>query len=253
MRARLEELDTREALAAAEVETLELQTRINLDAIAATDDARLMEAGAAGYRALGKGLGQAVPGLARDVDATLEAAFGPYLPSSDARLGPLSRLTAAGRAIPETLARGIKRGDPLALALSAALVLQPVPELPELELPVLEQQIQLLTLADDLYSQLPTLEQDIVQVLHGLGDIPQLDESLRRLQVIPELPVPPPTDYFAGKGAPAQVTRNYEQNIARIEINAPGADAQEIAREITNATRNEWRTLTEEADNEFDA
>ena len=47
-----------------------------------------------------------VPNLAAATDKVLQP-VADRLPQSDARVGPLSNLTAAGRAIPETMARGV--------------------------------------------------------------------------------------------------------------------------------------------------
>ena len=50
-----------------------------------------------------------VPNLAAATDKVLQP-VADRIPNSDARTGPLSNLTAAGRAIPETMARGVLDG-----------------------------------------------------------------------------------------------------------------------------------------------
>ena len=205
LRARIEALDTEEAAAEAEVETLQLRTRVSLDAIAAASDQRMAEAGAASFRAFGDGLEAAVPGLARDVEKTLTEAFEPYLPSSDAQRGPLSGLTQAGKATMEALAEGIRQGSPLAAALTAALALPA--DMPELSL--------------------PEIEQTVSRVLGTVAELPEL-ERLREIAASPEdfrLPVPPPPDYFAGqRAAPGEEAgaRHFSLRIDKIEISAPG-------------------------------
>ena len=60
------------------------------------------------------------------------------LPQSDAKRGPLSNLMASGRALVDTLAKGIRQADPLKLALEPALAgLEPLRAEPLVE-PVLE-------------------------------------------------------------------------------------------------------------------
>ena len=56
--------------------------------------------------------------------------IGSLLPDSDAREGPLSRLTEAGRAIIETLADGVANADPLKASLLAGALSLPVGPLP---------------------------------------------------------------------------------------------------------------------------
>ena len=235
--ARLAALDTDEALARAELETLRLQAEVGLSAIAETDDARLIAAGAASYRTFAEGIRSAAPGLAVAVEDTLEDVFGPRLPSSDAVLGPLSRLTEAGRAVLDTMAAGIRsRGTPLADAVADAL--QFPSDLPELSL--------------------PELEQTISRVLGTVAELPEL-ETLREIAAKPEdfrLPVPPPPDYFGGwapgeagaPGASPGAPRHFALRIDKIEINAPGADAEEIMREIEGRTARQWEELVEQAD-----
>ena len=56
--------------------------------------------------------------------------LGDYLPDSDAKKGPLSRLTESGKAIIETLAEGVRQAQPLRAALTAgALALPPTADL----------------------------------------------------------------------------------------------------------------------------
>ena len=70
----------------------------------------------------GSFLGDAVRSVLGGIDS--------LLPKSDAREGPLSRLTESGRAIMETLAAGIRTATPLEMALAGALTLPvgPVPQ-----------------------------------------------------------------------------------------------------------------------------
>ena len=81
---------------------------------------------------LGKLFGTAASGaddadqLGAAVETALDEQVKPRLPSSDAERGPLSRLTAAGRAIPATLAAGIaEEAGAIDAALSAAADVQP--------------------------------------------------------------------------------------------------------------------------------
>ena len=64
--------------------------------------------------------------LGAAVDTALDEQVTPRMPSSDAERGPLSRLTAAGRAIPETLAAGIaEEAGAIGAAIGAATDVQP--------------------------------------------------------------------------------------------------------------------------------
>ena len=83
-------------------------------------------AGRAIPETLAEGVEQGGPALGAALDSTLQREVDDRLPHSDARRGPLARLTASGRALPETLAAGVVQG---AGALQAA-VTAAVPALP---------------------------------------------------------------------------------------------------------------------------
>ena len=73
-----------------------------------------------GGAAQGSGAGAAE--LAGGMDRTITTGAAPYMPQSDAQRGPFSRLTAAGAAIPATMAAGVAAGAPqLGQALDQAL------------------------------------------------------------------------------------------------------------------------------------
>ena len=115
-----------------------------------------------------------------------------YMPFSDARRGPLSRLTESGRAIVETLAEGMRSAAPLRAALASGVLALPA--------------------ADALAAPLP------------IG------------------PVPPAAASSGG------VTLNITLGEGAIRIDAPGADAQEIASRLGDALAEEMRALAEEVD-----
>lgn len=253
--ARIAALETEESVKLAELETLRLQTEIGLDAIAQTDDDRLMKAGAASYRAFGKGLEAAVPGLGSDIETTLEAAFGPYLPQSDAARGPLSRLTEAGRAAVETLAAGMRDADPITAALMAALALPAldrVNQLVEVEQPdraaqVVEHTDRISQVVEQVIRPASTAMEEIV--LPMVSDLPNMAEH--------SPPVAPPVSFFdeRARSAPARSAPSYTLNIESGAIRIEGADgdAREIADRTLGVIRNEWRAIVEEADNQIDA
>ncbi|PKL30604.1 MAG: phage tail tape measure protein, partial [Spirochaetae bacterium HGW-Spirochaetae-10] len=66
------------------------------------------------------------------IDAVLKvlSGIGSYLPHSDADRGPLSTLTASGRALPETLAAGIGAGAPVAITHIEQLAANLLPSVP---------------------------------------------------------------------------------------------------------------------------
>lgn len=67
-------------------------------------------AGKAIPETMAQGVQEGGPKLGEQTGLMLDQFVGPKLPGSDAEEGPLSRLTAAGRAIPETLAAGAAQG-----------------------------------------------------------------------------------------------------------------------------------------------
>ena len=63
-----------------------------------------------------------------DIKAKIKESLGwiaDYLPDSDAKVGPLSRLTASGKAIIDTLAEGMRQAQPLRAALTAGVLALP--------------------------------------------------------------------------------------------------------------------------------
>lgn len=84
----------------------------------------------AGGEELPETAAEGIRGSAAAVGGATEAMAGeatPYLARSDAERGPLSRLTAAGRAIPTTIAAGMLAASPV-LAAELPAALGPVPE-----------------------------------------------------------------------------------------------------------------------------
>ena len=79
----------------------------------------LFGSGAAMPATLAEGVAAGGPALGQAVEGMLNREVAPRMAHSDAEIGPLSRLTAAGRAIPETMAEGVALG---AGGLAAALL-----------------------------------------------------------------------------------------------------------------------------------
>ena len=85
--------------------------------------------GEAAMVAMGVGAQDGAPELGRSVEQGYEDHVEPLNPQSDAERGPLSRLTDAGRAIPETMAAGAATAAGSLEAVLAALAL-PTPDIP---------------------------------------------------------------------------------------------------------------------------
>ena len=121
----LEFLSFMESLQEGRIESLESARQ--LSGIGAWLEARF--GGAGSYRAiipetLAEGMPAGADALGAATEATLQTGVGDYLPHSDARRGPLSHLTAAGRAIPITLAEGVlQEAGLLPAAVTASLAL----------------------------------------------------------------------------------------------------------------------------------
>ena len=108
------------------VETVGLEARANLELLAGEDvDPRLHAAGGAAARAFGEAFRKSAPELQDAALAAFDAAFGPVLPKSDARIGVFSGLTRAGEAVGVTLAEGLRRAAPAMTAAMAGIALLP--------------------------------------------------------------------------------------------------------------------------------
>ena len=179
----------------------------------------LFDAGAMLMRTLVDGI-KATAGLAKDAVLSALSGIRDLLPFSDARTGPLSRLTQSGRAIVTTIAEGVGSAPTsLTDALREAL-----PDLPELAIP------------------------DLPSLRAVLPDMPSLDiPSLDALAPpLPIGPVPPPA---ASSGTSLTVTLGE----GAITIHAPNSDAQQIAERIGDSLADEWRGLVEQMDSRFRA
>ena len=153
------------------------------------------DAGAALMRTLVDGMMSAKDWIVGAVKDAFSAVTD-LLPFSDARTGPLSRLTQSGRAIVTTIAEGVQSAPPLREALLA-----------------------------------------------GALTLPSLDALAPPL---PIGPVPPPA---AASGTTLTITMAE----GSVVINAPGADADQIAERISGAMADEWRGLAEQFDSRFKA
>ena len=174
----------------------------------------LADAGAALMRTLVDGIMSAKDWIVSAVTDAL-GAVRDLLPFSDARIGPLSRLTQSGRAIVTTIAEGVQSAPTtLTDALRDAL-----PKLPELAIP------------------------DMPELRAAIPDLPSLDALAPPL---PIGPVPPP----AAAGATSLTITLGE---GAIVINAPGGDAEQIAERIGGELENQWRALAEQVDSRFRA
>ena len=161
---------------------------------------------------------KATAGLAKDAVVSVLSGVRDLLPFSDAREGPLSRLTHSGRAIVTTLAEGV-RSAPAAVQDSLRVAL---PNLDPLALPNLD------PLA------LPNLD--------PLA-LPNLDAIAPPL---PVGPVPPPA-----QAAGTTLTVNLAEGA--IVIHAPGGDAEAIATRIGGELQSQWRALAEQVDSRVKA
>ena len=277
LQARLVTISNERAGVQSQMETLTMTMDVNIGHVMAINDDDLTRAAVGTYRTFGRSLREGGSDLGQDVGAMMESAFSPYLPDSDAEKGPLSRLTAAGRAIPETIAKGIRQGDPIAVALAGIAMTFPLPD--PLEQTV-EQVVEQVAGAESDQVAMARVFQIVERVVEPFA-APEAETLFQRIEqvVVPVAarvseylamadehqnaaatggailsfhPIPPPDPATPQVGV-AGGSRHFEMRIERIEINAPGADAQEIARGIRHSTRNEWRTLVEEADSQIDS
>ena len=200
----------------------------------------LAEAGAALMRTLVDGIMSAA-GWVTDAVKSALSDVRDLLPFSDARTGPLSRLTQSGRAIVTTIAEGVQSAPTtLTDALRDAL-----PDLPDLGLPEFpELQAALPDMPSFPDLGLPPLP----ELRAALPDMPSLDiPSLDVLAPpLPIGPVPPP----AAAGATSLTVTLGE---GAITIHAPGSDAEQIAERIGGELENQWRALAEQVDSRFRA
>ena len=137
-----------------------------------------------------------VAGVTGAKDAVVESVTGvlqgvrDLLPFSDARTGPLSRLTESGRAIVSTLAEGTRQAQPLAVALVAGAL-----TLPAVDTLAAEVQPELAAMqgAVDVDAQAPAL--DPVQALLDLiPTVPSVNPIQGLLDLIPEIDGTPTVD-----------------------------------------------------------
>ena len=151
----------------------------------------------------------------------IKSALGPvgrFLPGSDAEEGPLSRLTASGRSILETIAEGVRQAPPLTAVLENGLQLDPVRA-----------------------------------IMDSIPDLPQLEAVLENGPSLPQAP-PAAVTALAGGPAPAAgggVNLNVTIGEGAIQINAQGGNADEIAAKLGTALSeqgDQWRALAEQLD-----
>ena len=181
----------------------------------------LFDAGAKLMSTLVDGI-KATAGMAKDAVLSALSGIRDLLPFSDAREGPLSRLTQSGRAIVTTIAEGVQSvPTTLTDALREAL-----PDLPELAI-----------------ANMPNMPDLGLPSLSGL-DLPALDALAPPL---PIGPVPPPAAAASGPTLTVTLAEG------AIVINAPGGDADQIAERIGGELENQWRALAEQADSRFRA
>ena len=220
-------------------------------------------------------------GMARSAAESLAGAIDEYLPHSDAERGPLSDLTASGSAIAQTLADGIRiRSDDVRMAMGEMFAMPEIslPELggfperiglPELggfperiglpELGGFPERIGLPELGGfPERIGLPELggfpERIGLPELGGFPErigLPELDLPLPSLDAPP--PVGPPITAINDVAAQreqlaAPQNRSVTIEVGRIEVDAQGGDADEIARNLTVAIEEQMRRAAEQAD-----
>ena len=178
------------------------------------------------------------------------------LPQSDAKRGPLSNLRASGRALMDTLAEGVRRADPLKLALEPALAgLEPLTAAIEPMRAVVEPVLERL---EPLTAAIEPMRAVVEPVLEELAPLKMaLDTggaSLPPLDTIaPPLPIAPlPTPALAGAGAAGSEAGDNKVEMSfgqgAIVINAAGGDAGEIAGHIEQELREKMRAGVEQLD-----
>ena len=196
---------------------------------------------------------------------------GALLPSSDAQEGPLSRLTQAGKAIVDTMVKGVEQAQPLKVALMAGVLA--LPSVTQLVEPVLAQAPELQPIVENLAASvqpqlgalpdlptLPALAASLQPVLAGLPSIEALSATvnpiLQDIQpgalTLPLAPVPSAfADQGAGGGQRTDITVTFGQGA--ITVNAEGGDAREIGGQISQVLREEIRATVEQADSQVRA
>ena len=184
--------------------------------------------------------------------AALESEFekaNELLPQSDAKRGPLSNLRASGRALMDTLAEGVRRADPLKLALEPALAgLEPIKAV----------MAPLKAIVDPVLAGLDPMSAVVEPALAGLEPFKMALETgalnLPPLDTIaPPLPIAPlPTPALAGSGAAGSEAGDNKVEMSfgqgAIVINAAGGDAGEIAGHIEQELREKMRAGVEQLD-----
>ena len=174
---------------------------------------------------IGDGIGSAADGLAEKTKGAFSK-IKDLLPQSDAREGPLSKLTSSGQSIMTTLADGVRIGQPelsrvLANSLDG-LALNPI-DIPG-------------NLLDGL-SNMNLTQPDL------------LNNLVEGLQPLPVGPHPAQIDAIQpiGQGIPNQ-NQSIELTIDKIEINTQGGNPQEIADKLSGELKDQLRRAVETAD-----
>ena len=236
--------------------------------------------------------------LIRDIDTQMQAVRD-RLPSSDAKKGPLSDLTASGKALVDTFAEGMRKATGLDPAAFDSEVLVPTVydvlqtrgpqhdfawvmrqvgydledqgfEIPanlahavrdimgrihdpavfdsEVLRPIIDSVLEARGPQHDLAWVVRQvgydLEDEDYAIPHNLADIVRKEVDFQQLPLAPNLPLGPvpPSALPAPASAPITIT------VGEIRIDAPGADAQEIASRLGDALAEEMRALAEEVD-----
>ena len=223
-----------------------------IDAVTAVigffDGLTLYEAGVKLLQTLVDGI-KATAGLAKEAVLSALSGVRDLLPFSDAREGPLSRLTVAGRSIMTTLASGVESAP-------NRLLDAVVDALPDLEIPIRARaeadalpigEQPPLTVGEPI--DLPGLER--LGEESGPSPFDRLKGALPDLDAIaPPLPVGPVPAPAAAAGNTSLTVTLGEGSIV---INAPGGDAEDIAERIGGELQNQWRALVEQADSRIRA
>ena len=175
------------------------------------DGLSLVDAGKNLMKTLGQGIIDAKDELKNKMKESL-GVVGRLFNFSDAKEGPLSRVTEAGENLIKTFAQGIRNAEPIRIALMAGALA--LPSIDTISSPILD------------------------AISSGDLSLPAIDT------IAPPLPVGPVPTASAPAGASTSFSISFENGA--IQINAEGGDAHQIAGAVGNELAERMRTLTEQ-------